>query len=166
MTQAEFVQLIREHNGLIQKVCNLYAVTFQDRQDLYQEIIIQLWRAWPKFRGDSKLSTWMYRVALNTAISDYRKQQRIVITTELDLINRELADQAIGCDREEKLQLMYEAIRHLSEIEKALVMLYLDDKTYDEMEDILGINQNNLRVKMNRIREKLRQLTKAETYGT
>jgi len=166
MTQAEFVQLIREHNGLIQKVCNLYAATLQDRQDLYQEIIIQLWRAVPKFRGDSKLTTWMYRVALNTAISDYRKQQRNVPTAEIDLINRELADHDMGGDEEEKLRLMYEAIRHLSEVEKALVMLYLDDKPYEEMEDILGINQNNLRVKMNRIREKLRQLTKAETYGT
>jgi len=166
MTQAEFVQLIREHNGLIQKVCNLYAATLQDRQDLYQEIIIQLWRAVPKFRGDSKLTTWMYRVALNTAISDYRKQQRIVPMAEIDLINRELADHDKGGDEEEKLKLMYDAIRYLSEVEKALVMLYLDDKPYEEMEDILGINQNNLRVKMNRIREKLRQLTKAETYGT
>ena len=166
MTQAEFVQLIREHNGLIQKVCNLYTATMQDRQDLYQEIIIQLWRAYPKFRGDSKLSTWMYRVALNTAISDYRKQQRVVPTAELEFINREFADQNNGVEQEEKLQLMYGAIRRLSEVEKALVMLYLDDKTYEEMEDILGINQNNLRVKMNRIREKLRQLTKAETYGT
>jgi len=108
----------------------------------------------------------MYRVALNTAISDYRKQQRIVPMAEIDLINRELADHDKGRDEEEKLKLMYDAIRYLSEVEKALVMLYLDDKPYEEMEDILGINQNNLRVKMNRIREKLRQLTKAETYGT
>ncbi|MES1214449.1 MAG: RNA polymerase sigma factor [Bacteroidota bacterium] len=166
MTQAEFVQLIREHNGLIQKVCNLYADTLQDRQDLYQEIIIQLWRAYPKFRGDSKLSTWMYRVALNTAISDYRKQQRTVSTTEFDFIDKEVADHNFNNDIEEKLKLLYAAINHLAEIEKAIVMLYLDDKPYEEMEDILGINQNNLRVKMNRIKEKLRQLTKAETYGT
>ncbi|MCW3118323.1 MAG: polymerase, sigma-24 subunit, subfamily [Chitinophagaceae bacterium] len=166
MTQAEFVQLILEHNGLIQKVCNLYAATLPDRQDLYQEIIIQLWRAYPKFRGDSKLSTWMYRVALNTAISDYRKQQRTVVTTGFDLINKEIADHNSSNDIEEKIKLLYEAIRHLPEIEKAIVMLYLEDKPYEEMEDILGINQNNLRVKMNRIKEKLRQLTKAEKYGT
>ena len=68
MTQTEFVQLIRDNNGLILKVCNLYAANVQDRQDLYQEIVIQLWRTIPKFRHESKLTTWMYRVALNTAI--------------------------------------------------------------------------------------------------
>jgi RNA polymerase sigma-70 factor (ECF subfamily) len=166
MTQAEFVQLIRDNNGLILKVCNLYAVTVQDRQDLYQEIVVQLWRAIPKFRRESKLTTWMYRVALNTAISDYRKQQRTVITSELDLFTKEIAEQTERTDKEEKLKSLYTAISHLPEIEKAIVMLYLDDKPYEEIEDILGINQNNLRVKMNRIKEKLRQLTKSEAYGT
>jgi RNA polymerase sigma-70 factor (ECF subfamily) len=108
----------------------------------------------------------MYRVALNTAISDYRKQKRTISTTELDLITKDIEDQSELVDKEEKLKSLYAAISHLSEIEKAIVMLYLDDKPYDEMEDILGINQNNLRVKMNRIKEKLRQLTKAEVYGT
>jgi len=166
MTQPEFVQLIRDNNGLILKVCNLYAATVQDRQDLYQEIVIQLWRSLPKFRNESKLTTWMYRVALNTAISDYRKQQRTIATTDLNLFTKEIAEQAEYNDKEEKLKSLYNAIGHLPEIEKAIVMLYLDDKSYEEMEDILGINQNNLRVKMNRIKEKLRQLTKTEVYGT
>jgi len=166
MTQPEFVQLIRDNNGLILKVCNLYTATVQDRQDLYQEIVIQLWRAIPKFRHESKLTTWMYRVALNTAISDYRKQQRAIATSDLDLFTKEIADQAEYADKEEKLKSLYAAISHLPEIEKAIVMLYLEDKSYEEMEDILGINQNNLRVKMNRIKEKLRQLTKAEAHGT
>ena len=166
MTQPDFVQLIRDNNGLILKVCNLYAATVQDRQDLYQEIVIQLWRAIPKFRSESKLTTWMYRVALNTAISDYRKQKRTIVTTGMDLLTKEIEDSLEQADKEEKLKSLYAAINHLSEIEKAIVMLYLEDKPYDEMEDILGINQNNLRVKMNRIKEKLRQLTKAEVYGT
>ena len=166
MTQPEFVQLIRDNNGLILKVCNLYAATVQDRQDLYQEIVVQLWRSLPKFRNESKLTTWMYRVALNIAISDYRKQQRTIATTDLNLFSKEIAEQAEYNDKEEKLKSLYNAIGHLPEIEKAIVMLYLDDKSYEEMEDILGINQNNLRVKMNRIKEKLRQLTKTEVYGT
>jgi len=166
MTQPEFVKLIRDNNGLILKVCNLYAATVQDRQDLYQEIVVQLWRSLPKFRNESKLTTWMYRVALNTAISDYRKQQRTIATTDLNLFTKEIAEQAEYNDKEEKLKSLYNAIGHLPEIEKAIVMLYLDDKSYEEMEDILGINQNNLRVKMNRIKEKLRQLTKTEVYGT
>ena len=166
MTQPEFVQLIRDNNGLILKVCNLYAATEQDRQDLYQEIVIQLWRSVAKFRNESKLTTWMYRVALNTAISDYRKQQRKLSTSGLDLFTKDIAEQNEYNEQEEKLKSLYRAIGHLPEIEKAIVMLYLDDKSYEEMEDILGINQNNLRVKMNRIKEKLRQLTKTEAYGT
>jgi RNA polymerase sigma-70 factor (ECF subfamily) len=166
MTQPEFVQLIRDNNGLILKVCNLYAATPQDRQDLYQEIVIQLWRSIAKFRNESKLTTWMYRVALNTAISDYRKQQRKISTSDLTLIAEDFADQVEYGDKEARLQSLYSAINHLHEIEKAIVMLYLDDKSYEEMEDILGINQNNLRVKMNRIKEKLRQLTKTGAYGT
>ncbi len=166
MTQADFVQLIRDNNGLILKVCNLYAAAVPDRQDLYQEIVVQLWRAIPKFRNESKLTTWMYRVALNTAISDYRKQQRTITTTELGFFTKEIADHDEYPDKEERLKSLYAAISNLSEIEKAIVMLYLDDKPYEEMEDILGINQNNLRVKMNRIKEKLRQLTKSEVYGT
>jgi RNA polymerase sigma-70 factor (ECF subfamily) len=166
MTQTDFVQLINEHRGLILKVCNLYAVSVQDRQDLFQEIIIQLWRAIPRFRKESKLTTWMYRVALNTAISSYRKNLRDIPTAELDLANIETPDANDGPEKEEKLKALYSAISHLAEIEKAIVMLYLDDKSYEEMEDILGINQNNLRVKMNRVKEKLRQLTKTVEYGT
>lgn len=166
MTQPEFVQLIGEHKGLIQKVCNLYTASVQDRQDLFQEIVIQLWRAIPKFRQESKLTTWMYRVALNTAISSYRKQQRDITTTDIDFTTAELTDDNEGAEKEEKLKVLYTAIGHLPEIEKAIVLLYLDDKSYEEMEDILGINQNNLRVKMNRVKEKLRQLTKTVEYGT
>lgn len=166
MTQPEFVQMIHDNNGLILKVCNLYAATAQDRQDLYQEIVIQLWRGIHKFRNQSKLSTWMYRVALNTAISDYRKQRRTITTSDLQLFSNDVADTSVYIEKEEKLKSLYKAISHLQEIEKAIVMLYLDDKTYQEMEDILGINQNNLRVKMNRIKEKLRELTKSEVYGT
>jgi RNA polymerase sigma-70 factor (ECF subfamily) len=108
----------------------------------------------------------MYRVALNTAISDYRKQKRTISTSELGLFAKDIEDQHEQSDTEEKLKSLYTAISHLTEIEKAIIMLYLEDKPYDEMEEILGINQNNLRVKMNRIKEKLRQLTKAEVYGT
>jgi len=166
MTQPEFVQLINEHTGLIQKVCRLYAATAQDRQDLFQEIVIQLWRAIPKFRQESKLTTWMYRVALNTAISSYRKQQRSIDTTDIDFVMADIADDNKAAEKEEKLKLLYEAIARLPEIEKAIVLLYLDDKSYEEMEEILGINQNNLRVRMNRVKEKLRQLTKMVEYGT
>ena len=148
------------------KVCNLYCEHAFERQDLFQEIVIQLWKAYPGFRGESKFSTWLYRIALNTAISDLRRKKKHIVSIEPESLPDGIEDIESYKEKEEKLIHLYKAINQLTEIEKAIVMLYLEDKSYDEMEDILGINQNNLRVKMNRIKEKLRKLTKAVEYGT
>jgi len=164
-TQEEFVKLVQEHRSLLYKVCRVYCFTEADRQDLFQEMVIQLWRSYPTFRGESKFSTWLYRIALNTAISDLRKQNRRPSTTSTDDIPPSLPDLTWPGEEEEQLQQLYTAINKLSDVEKALVMLYLEDRSYEEMEEIMGINQNNLRVKMNRIREKLRKMTKEATYG-
>ena len=150
---------------MLHKVCNVYCHSEQDRQDMFQEIIIQLWKAYPRFRGDSKFSTWLYRIALNTAISDLRKQQRRVKMIYSEEVPFNISADDKNLEKEEQLQQLYKAIAGLGEIEKAIVMLYLEDKSYDEMEEILGINQNNLRVKMNRVKEKLRKLTKSVEYG-
>ena len=158
--QHEFVQLLNQHQALIYKVCNLYGQEFTDREDLFQEIVVQLWRAYPKFRGDSKFSTWLYRIALNTAISGLRKRKNHIASFEPENLPTEIQDETYNTEKELQLDQLYVAIRQLSEIERALVMLYLEDKSYDEMEEILGINQNNLRVKMNRIKEKIRKLIK------
>lgn len=165
-TEQDFLQLVQEHQGIIRKVCHLYGRNDADRDDLYQEIVIQLWKAFNSFRGEAKISTWMYRIALNTAISNLRKQSRKVALSFPEFIPREEAETNEEKLKEEKLQQMYAAISRLSEVEKAIVMLYLEDKSYDEMEEILGIGNGALRVKMNRIKEKLRLLTKAEAYGT
>lgn len=164
-TEQHFLQLVQQHQGIIRKVCHLYGRSDVDRDDLYQEIVIQLWKAFGSFRGDSKISTWMYRIALNTAISNLRKQARKVALSFPEFFPREEADTNEERIKEEKLREMYAAISRLSEVEKAIVMLYLEDKSYEEMEEILGINNGNLRVKMNRIKDKLRTLTKAESYG-
>lgn len=165
-TEQNFLLLVQEHQGIIRKVCHLYGRNDADRDDLYQEIVIQLWKAFSSFRGEAKISTWMYRIALNTAISNLRKQSRKVALSFPEFIPREEAETNEEKLKEEKLQQMYAAISRLSEVEKAIVMLYLEDKSYDEMEEILGIGNGALRVKMNRIKEKLRLLTKAEAYGT
>jgi RNA polymerase sigma-70 factor (ECF subfamily) len=136
----------------------VYAYTEADRQDLFQEIVIQLWKALPKFKGDSKFSTWMYRVALNTAITGLRKQRNFIDTYEPTTLPH-YSDEAVNAD-DEQWQRLYQAIEQLNDVEKAIVMLYMEDKTYEEMKDILGIAPGNLRVKMNRIKDKLRQLTK------
>ena len=127
--------------------------------------MIQVWKSFQSFRGESKLSTWLYRIALNTAISDMRKQNRRVSLSFPEFIPREDADDT-DRTREEQLRQLYGAIQRLSEVEKAIVMLYLEDKSYDEMEEILGISNGNLRVKMNRIKDKLKTFTREEAYGT
>lgn len=155
-----FGALIKSHELLIYKICRLYGKTEDDRQDLFQDIVIQLWKAYPKFRGDAKFSTWLYRIGLNVAITQFRKQKNKVYTTDIESLNIGLADDNYDSSKEEQFQEMYAAIERLNDIEKAIVMLYLDDKSYDEMEEIMGISNGNLRVKMNRIKEKLRQITK------
>jgi len=150
---------------MLYKVCRVYCFAEEDRQDLFQEMIVQLWRSWPRFRGESKFSTWLYRIALNTAISDLRKQRRRPSPVEISEIPSPLQELPHPGEEAEQLQQLYAAIDKLSEIEKALVMLYLEDKSYDEMEEIMGINQNNLWVKMARIRDKLRKMTKEAAYG-
>jgi RNA polymerase sigma-70 factor (ECF subfamily) len=163
--EQNFLLLVKEHQGIIRKVCHLYGRNDADRDDLYQEIVIQLWRAFGSFRGDAKISTWMYRIALNTSISNLRKQSRKIALSFPEFIPKEEADSDEEKIKEENLRQMYAAISRLSEVEKALVMLYLEDKSYEEMEEIMGISNGALRVKMNRIKDKLRTLTKAEAYG-
>jgi len=165
MTQEEFVRRVQANQGIIQKICSLYGQTRLDREDLFQEIVVQLWKAVPKFREHSKFSTWLYRVALNTAISDFRKKRRTLQVIETEVASLEIKSELIEVDREEKLKTLYGAISRLREIDRAIVMLYLDDKSYDEMEDILGVSAGNLRVRMNRIKEKLRELTKNISHG-
>jgi RNA polymerase sigma-70 factor (ECF subfamily) len=136
-----------------------------EAEDITQDVFIKVFENISSFKGDSKFSTWLYRIALNTAISDLRKQKKHVKSVEPELLPTEIQDIQYSNEKEERLQQLYKAINHLTEIERAIVMLYLEDKSYEEMEDILGINQNNLRVKMNRIKEKLRKLTKSVEHG-
>lgn len=129
-----------------------------DRQDLFQEIVMQVWKAFPKFRGASKFSTWLYRVGINTAITRLRKRKDFIDSYEPASLPQQI-DETSNAE-EEQSKLLYTAIEQLNQVEKAIIMLYMEEKTYEEMEDILGISQGNLRVKMNRIKDKIRQLTK------
>ncbi len=156
--EKQFEQHVRENELLIYKVCRIYASTSADREDLFQEIVIQLWNAYPKFKGQSKFSTWLYRVALNTAITGLRKKKKFIESWEPSQLPERMSDE--NTSREEELLQLHKAIEQLTQVEKAIVMLYMEDRSYEEMEEILGMSQGNLRVKMNRIKEKLRQLTK------
>lgn len=159
--EKQFINLINEHQGLIHKVCIMYESDREARNDLFQEIVLQLWRSYSTFRGESKITTWMYRIALNTAISGFRKQTRKVKTEDLDDVHLNISDNSSGDENEENLNRLQVAIRQLSEIERAMIMMALDEVPYEEIAETIGITQNNVRVRMNRIREKLRKLMTA-----
>lgn len=156
--EKEFVMQLDKNQNLIHKICRLYTSDDASHKDLFQEISIQLWHAYPKFRGDSKFTTWAYRVGLNTAISLYRKQNRDIQTTSIDFSLHRFEYQEYNSQEEEQLKQMYKALSTLNDIEKALVFLYLEDKDYQEIAQTLGISHVNARVKMNRIKTKLKQL--------
>jgi RNA polymerase sigma-70 factor, ECF subfamily len=157
-----FLKQVQTSEQLIYKVCHFYANNEADKQDLYQEILIQLWKSYPKFKGESKFSTWLYQVAINTAIAGLRKKKNHVLPYDPDSLPAEISESNSFLQKEEMFAEMYAAIEKLNEIEKAIVLLFIDGKPYTEMEEILGIPDGTLRVKMNRIKEKLRQIIKTD----
>lgn len=156
--EQSFVQQLKANQNIIHKICRLYTSGTDAHNDLFQEITIQLWKAFPKFRGDSKFSTWAYRVALNTAITLYRKNTRSVSTVEFETQRHFIPQEEYNYEEEEQIKLLYEAVYQLNDIEKALVFMYLEDKDYAEISETLGISEVNARVKMNRIKGKLRKI--------
>ncbi len=164
--EQQFEKQIKEHELLIHKICRMYVYTDADHQDLFQEIVIQLWRSYPAFRTDSKFSTWLYRVAINTAITGLRKKKDLVTFYEPAKLPADQHEENSYRAEEDRFQKLYDAIGQLNEVEKAIVMLYMEERSYEEMEEILGISSGTLRVKMSRIKEKLRHLAKTTDYGT
>lgn len=158
--EIEFSKRIKESQGIIHKVSRMYCDNEEHRKDLFQEILIQLWKSYPSFRGDSKFSTWMYRVAINVAIQDLRKtkkkQQLFSQTNQF----KDTSEEKKTDVENEKLKLMHSAIAQLNKVEKAIVMLHLDEKSNEEIAEIVGITQNYVRVKMNRIKTKLSKTVK------
>lgn len=157
MSEQEFVQKVTESQGIVHKVCGMYCDNEEDKKDLFQEILIQLWKSYPSFRGEAKFSSWMYRVSLNVAISDLRKsktkKEDTTLPDSFDSLSEENNEQSLSLEK----GLLSEAIQQLNEIEKGIMMLYLEDTPNDEIAEIIGITQNNVRVKMNRIRNKLKE---------
>ncbi|MDA9316546.1 RNA polymerase sigma factor [Polaribacter sp.] len=156
--EAKFLSDFEKNQNIVHKICRMYTTNNDAHNDLFQEVTIQLWRNYGKFRGEAKFSTWMYRVALNTAISLYRKSTRRIKTR--DISDFEYRIKSVAYDDTEELQLkaLYGAIHQLSDIEKALIFLYLEDKPYKEISETLGISNGNARVKMNRAKEKLKNI--------
>lgn len=152
--EKEFIELIKKHQGILHKICNIYFIRNPYKEDYYQEILIRLWKSYPSFRNQSAFSTWLYRVALNTAIDITRKQNLQPVHTELSKIDYNKPDHEHNVESE-KRDILYQAISHLSDVEKAIIILYLEDYNYKEISEIIGISESNTGVKINRIKTQL-----------
>jgi len=140
----------------------MYCDTEEDRNDLFQEIVAQLWKSYPSFRKESKVTTWMYRVGLNTAITTFKKSKRRPDQNRLTYENFQIADENHETETEENIKLLHRAVEQLTGIEKSIILLFLENKKYEEIAEITGITQNYVRVKMNRIKKKLKKLMDEE----
>jgi RNA polymerase sigma factor (sigma-70 family) len=152
-----FLLLIQGNKAIIFKICNAYCASIHDREDLAQEIIYNLWKSWPAFDNSYKFSTWMYRVALNVAISYYRKQSKNVTTVYLADHENEIAGDEEHDATDEDVQLLQQFISELKPLDRALILLYADGNTYAEIADILGITETNTATKISRIKNNLKQ---------
>jgi RNA polymerase sigma-70 factor (ECF subfamily) len=148
------------YKGLIFKVVRAYAFTTADQDDLFQEITIQVWHSIPKFRQESSATTWLYRIALNTAIKWIRKERRHPQPEKLENVEHVLQENRIPMD--ERLAWLYKEIYNLNEIDRSVTLLMLDNFSYKEMADILGISESNVGVKINRIKKYL--ISKSKKY--
>jgi RNA polymerase sigma factor (sigma-70 family) len=152
----EFLRVLNQHRGAIHRVCRTYADGADEREELFQEVVYQLWRAFPSYRGDAAPLTWLYRIALNTAITALRRRTRRPTQVALEAAV-ELASASSG---DERTELMYRAIRRLNEVERALLMCWLDGLSYKQIGEVLGLSESNVGVRLNRTKARLQSLVK------
>jgi len=154
--EKEFLGVIEAQKRTIYKVCYIYANNQDDLNDLFQETVLNLWKSFPRYRGDSKLVTWVYRIAMNTCITFLRRSgtrpQAIPLSADMAQI---AADEGTAA----QLQELYKLINQLGKLERALILLWLEERSYQEMADIFGISKTNVAVKLNRVKEKLKKMS-------
>jgi len=159
-----FLARIEAHKGILHKVSKLYMDNRDDQDDLFQEIVCQLWKAYDTFKGESQFSTWMYRVAINTSIVFLKKEKRKVDKYDIasENIREEDSDSEI---KESQIEHFYRAVQKLDKIDKAIIFYQLEGFSHKEIGDNLGISEGNARVKLNRAKEKLKEIIKNQGYG-
>lgn len=153
ISEKEFLEQVTRHQNIIHKVCNMFCQDEDDRRDLFQEITIKLWMGHKSYSGQAALTTWMYRVALNTAITLNRKKKKAQETQPLHP-NIQVYNEEGGVSQSE-IDALYWAINQLASIDRAIILLYLEEKTYDEIAEIMGITRTHVGVKITRIKKKL-----------
>ena len=156
--QQEFLRLIEENRGIIYKICHSYCPDKNEREDLAQEIVYQLWKSGRQFNPSHKFSTWMYRVALNTAISFYRRAKKAMPVLPLDDNLNEMEEfSPVPEETETRLQHLQKFIQLQKELDRAILLLYLDERANTEIAEIVGISASNVSTKLGRLKEKLKQ---------
>ena len=150
-----FIRTIKENEGFIFKIASVYTNSSDDKNDLVQEILFQLWKSFDSFNQKSNISTWVYRVALNVALYQRKLSKKKVLTITIDeqILNNQDID---NCENEEKWELFKQQIDNLNLLDKGIVMLYFDNKSYEEIAEIIGISKSNVGTKLLRIKEKLK----------
>lgn len=151
--EREFMAMVRQNERIIYKVTSFYAGDDQPISDLYQEVVINLWKAYPNFRGESKQSTWIYRIALNTCVTFFRRSKNKPAYVDITMDVPDIPD------NNDEIKELYRLINKLGNIERALVLLYLDEKSYKEISEITGLTATNVATKLGRIKEKLRKMS-------
>jgi len=151
------------HKGIIFKIVRVYAFNAMNQDDLFQEIVIQIWNSIPSFRGESSVTTWLYRISLNTALKWAKREQKHDHSETLDNVQHILLENKITTD--ERLVWLYEEIHKLDEVDRSITLLLLDGFSYKEMSLILGITESNVGVKINRIKKQLISKSKNYSYG-
>ena len=152
--QHQFEQIVSTHDAMLRRICLGYAHTSQDLEDLYQDVLVNIWRGLSSFRSDSSVRTWVYRIALNTCVSTLRIRSRQPQSTSLDEVIT-VADQSQ--ERKDAVKDLYECIATLNPIDKAIVMMWLDEYSYDEIAETIGMKRNNVATRLHRAKEKLKE---------
>ena len=154
-TDKPFLELIHRHQSILHKICFAYCNNRSDREDLQQEIVLQLWKSYPSFRGNSLFSTWMYRVALNTAINLTSKPG---ILTDSNKANELAYDPGDDYELSEEIRILHKAIARLKKIEKAIILLWLEEYSYEEIAETIGITTKNVSVRIVRVKNRLAEI--------
>lgn len=163
-TKEEFLELLSNYQGILHKVCFVYFKNQTDREDNFQEIVFQLWKSYPRLQNRNSIGSWIYSVAINTSISMLRKNSKIDYRNTVP----DFSDQSTAVDEmvaDESLRLLLNAIYQLDEIDKSIMLLYLEEKKYDEIAEIIGLSKSNVGVRINRSKKQLKQHLKNQDHG-
>jgi RNA polymerase sigma factor (sigma-70 family) len=155
----QFLNILEKNIGIILKISRVYTKIEQDREDLINDIILELWKSFKNFKGDSKISTWIYRVALNVSLNYNRNRKNNSLFYSInDFQKEEIQSWLIEQDNSSELEILYNCIDELGEINKAIILLYLDGNSHDEISEIIGISKTNVGTRISRIKEQIRNL--------